>query len=193
MSASVKYCLVTLTVLCSLLLLITLTVPGFSTLSLKDLSPTYWGKYLVDQQLIPQGPQGVVILFVVLTIATAIGLPRQIAAFISGYSLGGLSGALVATLAATSGCLLTFSAARHLFRLQIQKKYPQKISKISAFIGQQTLVKTIVIRLLPLGSNLITNIVAGVTRVSAKRYLLGSFLGFIPQMLIFSFAGSGVQ
>ena len=34
---------------------------------------------------------------------------------------------------------------------------------------------------------------AGMARVSVKPYLLGSFLGFIPQMIIFAMAGNGVR
>lgn len=169
---------------------------GSNSISLADLSrlnPASWGQYLIEQQRLPQGPGGIIALFLFLCLATAIGLPRQVAAFVSGYSLGGVYGAALATIAATVGCLLTFSASRYLLSTKVSNKYPKQVSKVSGFIEQQTLSKTIIIRLLPLGSNLMTNIVAGVTRVSAKPYVLGSLLGFIPQMLIFSFAGSGVK
>ncbi|WDE05045.1 VTT domain-containing protein [Thalassomonas viridans] len=189
MSSAIKYSL-----FFAVLLLILLFASN--TLTLADLSrfnPANWGQYLIDQQLIPRGPAGIITLFLFLSITTAIGLPRQVAAFVSGYSFGGIYGAALATLAATVGCLLTFTLSRHLFSNKVSARYPKQIDKVSAFIEQQTLVKTIIIRLLPLGSNLMTNILAGVTRVSAKPYVLGSFLGFIPQMLIFSFAGSGVK
>ena len=169
---------------------------GSNSISLADLSwlnPASWGQYLIEQQLIPQGPAGIILLFIFLSLATAIGLPRQVAAFVSGYSFGGAFGAALATLAATLGCLLTFSVSRHLLSNWVHNKYPKQTDRVSAFIEQQTLAKTVIIRLLPLGSNLMTNILAGVTRVSAKSYVLGSLLGFIPQMLIFAFAGSGVK
>lgn len=133
------------------------------------------------------------LLFVLLAIATSIGLPRQVAAFIAGANLGAAFGALIATFAATTGCALTFILSRYLLSRTIKRKYPEKISTLSAFIGKQTLIKTIVIRLLPIGSNLLTNIVAGVTTVSMARYVLGSCIGFVPQMLVFSYAGSGIR
>ena len=133
------------------------------------------------------------LLFSVLALATSCGLPRQIAALVAGINLGALIGAIVATLAATLGCLLTFSVSRYLLSKKITAKYPEKIALLSNFIGERTFIKTVVIRLLPIGSNFLTNIVAGVSKVSMKAFVSGSFVGFIPQMAIFALAGSGIR
>jgi uncharacterized membrane protein YdjX (TVP38/TMEM64 family) len=133
------------------------------------------------------------LLFIFLSLATSIGLPRQIAALVAGINLGALIGAIVATLAATLGCLITFSIARYLLSTRITRKYPNQLTKLSDFLGEKTFLKAIVIRILPLGSNFITNIIAGVSKASMPAYVSGSFVGFIPQMIIFSLAGSGIR
>ena len=133
------------------------------------------------------------LLFIFLALATSIGLPRQIAALVAGINLGAFIGMIIATLAATLGCLITFSVARHLLSDKITDKYPNKLEKLSAFLGEQTFLKAIIIRILPLGSNFLTNIIAGVSKVSMPAYVSGSFVGFIPQMMIFSLAGSGIR
>ena len=133
------------------------------------------------------------LLFVFLSLATSIGLPRQIAALVAGINLGAFIGIIVATVAATLGCFITFSVARYLLSDSITRKYPSKLAKLSEFLGEQTFLKAIVIRILPLGSNFITNIIAGVSKVSMPAYVSGSFVGFIPQMIIFSLAGSGMR
>ena len=133
------------------------------------------------------------LLFVFLSLATSIGLPRQIAALVAGINLGAFIGIIVATVAATLGCFITFSVARYLLSDSITRKYPSKLAKLSEFLGEQTFLKAIVIRILPLGSNFITNIIAGVSKVSMPAYVSGSFIGFIPQMIIFSLAGSGMR
>jgi len=133
------------------------------------------------------------LLFSFLALATSCGLPRQIAALVAGINLGALMGAIIATLAATLGCLITFSVSRYIFKDTITKKYPDKIAVLSDFISERTFIKTVVIRLLPIGSNFLTNIVAGVCKVSIKSFVGGSFTGFIPQMVIFSLAGSGIR
>ncbi|WP_246143368.1 TVP38/TMEM64 family protein [Colwellia echini] len=135
----------------------------------------------------------VVILFSFLSIATSIGLPRQIAAFVAGINLGVLYGVILATLATTLGCLITFSVSRYLLSDKVARKYPTKIASLSKFLGEQTFLKALVIRIFPLGSNFLTNIIAGVSKISMTAYVSGSFVGFIPQMLIFSLAGSGIS
>ena len=134
-----------------------------------------------------------VILFISLAIGTSLGLPRQAAALVAGINCGALLGAIIATLAATLGCCITFNIARYAFSKKISKKYPKQLTKLSLFFSEQTFLKAIIIRLLPIGSNFLTNIIAGVTQVCAKRFVSGSFVGFIPQMVIFSLAGSGIR
>ena len=133
------------------------------------------------------------LLFVFLSLTTSIGLPRQIAALVAGLNLGVFIGVLVATLATTVGCLITFSVSRYLLSENIARKYPTKLEQISAFLAEQTFLKALIIRILPLGSNFLTNIIAGVSKVSMPAYVSGSFVGFIPQMILFSLAGSGMR
>jgi uncharacterized membrane protein YdjX (TVP38/TMEM64 family) len=52
---------------------------------------------------------------------------------------------------------------------------------------------TLVVRLLPVGSNALTNLLAGVSSVRALPFFAGSTLGFLPQNLVFALAGSGVN
>ena len=143
--------------------------------------------------LLPNGYSGVLLLFTILTIATSIGLPRQVAAFSAGFMLDVVSGALLATVAAVSGCLLTIFISRKLLSHFVRRKYPQQLTHVSTFFSQATFTKTLIIRFLPAGSNLLTNILAGVANVPLKPYILASGLGFIPQMLIFSMMGNGVK
>jgi uncharacterized membrane protein YdjX (TVP38/TMEM64 family) len=135
----------------------------------------------------------ILLLFVFLSLATSIALPRQIAALVAGINLGALLGVIVATLATTLGCLITFTISRYLLSDKVTRRYPEQLSKLSIFLSEQTFLKAIVIRILPLGSNFITNIIAGVSKISMRAYVSGSFVGFIPQMIIFSLAGSGIR
>lgn len=170
-----------------------------STLASKDteFSLSEWTINIVEklnwQEEGNSTPLNVLILFTFLSLGTSVGLPRQIAALVAGINLGAFSGVIIATLAATLGCFITFSVARYLLSERITRKYPHQLAKLSSFLGEQTFLKAIVIRILPLGSNFLTNIIAGVSKVSMSAYVSGSFIGFIPQMLIFSLAGSGIR
>ena len=123
----------------------------------------------------------------------AIGLPRQIAALSAGFLFGAGSGMLLATISAVFGCLVTLMLARKLFANLIEQHYPQPLAKVSYFFSHNTFLKALTIRLLPAGSNFLTNILAGTARSPIKPYILGSALGFVPQMTIFSLMGAGLQ
>ena len=170
-------------------------------LFIKEINLSQWISILVDKvtwqgdtpQTFIQQLVNIFTLFMLLAVATSCGLPRQIAALVAGINLGAFLGAVVATLAATLGCFITFSIARYAFSQKINKKYPAAITKLSDFNSEQTFIKAFIIRILPIGSNFLTNIIAGVTQVSSKAFIGGSFVGFIPQMVIFSLAGSGIR
>lgn len=132
-------------------------------------------------------------MFLLLSVTTAIGLPRQIAAFSAGYFFSFYIGVTLATLATTLGCLLTYLISQHGLYQLVEKKFPAKVKTIRAFLSEATFLKALVIRILPLGSNFLTNIVAGATKTPLIPYVSGSFIGFIPQMVLFSLIGSGVS
>jgi len=132
-------------------------------------------------------------MFLLLSVSTAIGLPRQIAAFSAGYFFTFAIGVTLATLATTMGCLITYLASQHGLYQIAEKKFPAKVKSIQTFLSEATFVKALVIRILPLGSNFLTNIVAGATKTPLIPYVSGSFIGFIPQMVLFALIGSGVS
>ncbi|GHE88500.1 DedA family protein [Thalassotalea profundi] len=131
--------------------------------------------------------------FALLTLMMSIGLPRQVAAFSSGYLLGTGYGTLFATLAASIACLFTFVAARFIFHRSLSKRFPKQLSNFSAFFTHDVLIKAFIIRLIPAGSNFLTNVLAGTAKAPLFPYLSGSMLGFIPQMIVFSMLGSGIN
>ncbi len=156
-----------------------------------------WFEHLTDSNWVAnfiqrQGSGGLALLFAVGTLFTAVGGPRQIIAFVFGFALGGTVGALFSTFAALAGCLLSFYCARLTVREFLQKRFGIRLQRFERMIIHRTWLKVLMIRLLPVGSNLLTNLFAGATRVPVGGFLLGSFIGYLPQMLIFAYAGAGL-
>ena len=147
----------------------------------------------VDRHIRDQGLIGILAYVGFCSLFTAGGLPRQLAAFLGGYAFGFTIGVLLATLAATIGCIITFYLAKLIARPFIKKRYLDKIQNIHQFLQNRTFTMTIIIRLLPIGSNLITNMVAGVAQINNRQFFLGSFIGYLPQMMIFALVGSGIE
>lgn len=174
----------------SLILLLVCAVVGFlvSLLPYNEVLNKNW----VDVHIRNSGITGMVIFLLIGAGATALGAPRQMVAFLGGYAFGFIAGCLLATLATAISCLVTFSFSRQLGRRFIQQRFARRIQRIDRFLHHDPLTKTIVIRLLPVGNNLVTNLIAGVTHVRTAPFVIGSFIGYLPQMAIFALMGKGI-
>lgn len=126
------------------------------------------------------------------TVYTALGGPRQVLAFSSGYLLGGWQGALLSTLITGLGAWLTMVVARHAAGDWLRRQYPQRVEALRQLMAEDTWKWVCILRLLPVGSNLATNIVAGLSGLPFRPIVIGSLLGYLPQMLLFAYAGSGL-
>lgn len=150
-------------------------------------------KAWIDAEVRGHGFSGEVLFVVIGALATAVGLPRQFISFLGGYAFGIAAGTGLGVLATLMGCATTFYYARWLGRALVMARFAAKVRRVDAFLHDNTLTMTLLIRLLPVGSNLLTNLAAGVSSVRAHRFLAGSALGFLPQTLVFATLGAGVE
>lgn len=139
------------------------------------------------------GMLGALALLLVGIAGTAIGLPRQLVALIAGYAFGPLLGVPLALTAAVGGCALTVLAARRWLRSPVRRRYPKAVDGLANFVRGDTFWKVVVLRLQPFGTNLISNLAAGVIRLPIGTFLSASLVGYIPQTLVFVLTGSGVR
>ncbi len=147
----------------------------------------------IDSEIRGKGVSGEVLFVVVAAMATAVGAPRQFLCFLGGYAFGFTIGGALGLLASGLGCMIAFFYARLFGRGLVQRLFAKRIKKLDDFLGDNPFTMTLLIRLLPVGSNLATNLVGGVTSVRASSFILGSLLGYIPQTAIFVLLGSGMH
>jgi uncharacterized membrane protein YdjX (TVP38/TMEM64 family) len=98
-----------------------------------------------------------------------------------------------ASLASLAGCILSFAFARLMGRDFVARRFPERVARLDAFLAGNAFAMTLLIRLLPVGSNLATNLAAGVAGVRPLPFFLGSLLGYLPQTMVFALLGSGIQ
>tara|TARA_R100000687_G_scaffold16278_4_gene12604 strand:+ start:102841 stop:103524 length:684 start_codon:yes stop_codon:yes gene_type:complete len=177
-------------VLKSLVFLLVCAVIGglISSLPVFDSFDEHW----IDTRIRQNGVLGVGYFLLFSTGAMAIGCPRQVMAFLGGYAFGFLQGTLLSVSGAICGCMVSFFVARFLLKPVVRRRYASRIHSINRFVEDSPVTKTIIIRLLPLGSNFLTNLMAGVTNVKARHFILGSGIGYIPQMALFALMGKGI-
>lgn len=143
--------------------------------------------------LLPESVLSVVLFLAGCSFLMAIGMPRQIVAFSCGYSFGAINGVVSATLAASLGLAITYLFSHRFLSGFIAKRYASQSKKVVSFLIENLILKAFIIRILPLGSNFLTNIIAGACKLPLKPFWIGSTIGFVPQMIIFSLAGSGIR
>ena len=146
----------------------------------------------IDAAVRGQGLKGETLFVAAGAVFIAFGLPRQVIAFLAGYAFGLALGSALALLAALSGCIAAFFYARLFGRELVAARFPARIRRIDNFLADNPLTMTLLIRFLPLGSNLVTNLAAGVSRVPPGPFFAGSALGYVPQTVVFALVGSGI-
>jgi len=147
----------------------------------------------IDKDISGQGFTGQLLFLGVGLLFTAVGLPRLVICSLGGYAFGLVEGTVLALLATLLGCVIAFFYARILGRDFVVGRFPGRVKSIDDFLYHHPLSMTLLIRLLPFGSNLVTNLVAGVSSVGAVPFFLGSGIGYLPQTLVWTLVGSGIS
>lgn len=154
-----------------------------------DVLDQHW----VDVHVRGHGVTGQLLFVSVGSLLISIGLSRQLVAFLAGYGFGFNGGFLLSMVAVIAGCVITFYCTRLLMRRLLSRHFGTRIRMLDNFIRSHTFSAALLFRLLPVGSNWMVNIAAGVSAVRGGPFFLGSALGFIPQMAVFALVGSGSQ
>lgn len=150
-----------------------------------------------DAHIRGQGLLGVGLFLAVAGLSAAVGLPRQVMAFLGGYVYGFWFGSLLATLGAGLGCMLSYGYARTLGHRLVSRwlagRLRGRLASLERLLRRSPLSMTMVVRLSPVGNNLLTNLLAGVLALPFGAFVLASLIGYLPQSMVFAMLGSGVQ
>lgn len=147
----------------------------------------------VDRKILRYGAAGEFLFVIAGGLFTAMAFPRQIISFLGGYAFGFVYGGVLALVATVTGCLISFYYARLFGRGFVRARFAGRIKKFDDFLHRHPFPMTLLIRLLPVGNNLVTNLVAGVSSVRPLPFFAGSALGYIPQTAVFALVGSGIH
>lgn len=146
----------------------------------------------IDKHTRENGVTGIAKFLAVSVLVLSIGLPRQLVAFMGGYAFGFAEGVIYSTSAATLSCATVMAVSRYFARPIIIHHFEVRIRTLDRFLIRSPVLKSVIIRLLPVGNNLLTNVFAGVSKIPKRSFILGSTIGYIPQMAVFALMGKGV-
>lgn len=139
------------------------------------------------------GPFSVGIFLLLSVVLVGLGLPRQVPAYIGGYAFGLWPGFWLAMLVQSLACTANFYWTRSLAHDWAARRFGGRVRRLDQALAAQPFMAALTLRLMPVGSNIATNLLAGLSSVPFRPFLTGSMLGFIPQTLIFALIGNGAQ
>ena len=141
------------------------------------------------------GSHGPAVFVLVGALACAAAVPRQIVSLAGGYAFGFWAGVGLTLIAEVAGCAIDFFWVRLLGRRAalafLRRREGGKLDRMDRFLTDRAFTATLTLRLLPVGSNVLLNLVAGVSGVAAAPFLLASAIGYLPQTVVFALAGAG--
>ncbi len=108
----------------------------------------------------------------------------------SSFFFGFFVGYLINIIAVTLGSLFFFLFFKVIYKKYTNKKLEKFSNKLNKIIKKSSLEYLILLRLIFGVPLFIQNLFLSTLEISMKKFILSSFLGFSPYMLIFSFVGN---
>ena len=124
---------------------------------------------------------------------TALSLPgAAILSLAAGAIFGSLLGTVYAVIAATIGAALAFLVTRYLLRDTIINKFGANLEALNRELETRGFNYLLFLRLVPLFPFFLINLVAGLTRLPLRVFVLGTMIGIIPGGFVFVNAGASL-
>lgn len=127
----------------------------------------------------------------IVTALVALGAPRLIFYVLGGLAFGFWQGLLLAQVGSLVGSYITFCAVRSGGRGWLKERFGNHRFVGKAFRVRSSVKAVALIRQLPISSVMINSGLA-LSQVNSRVFLVGSFLGYLPQGVIATLIGSGV-
>ena len=116
--------------------------------------------------------------------------PDSILAIAGGILFGISKGYLYTTIGAMLGGTISFYISRFLGRDFIKNAFKGKIEKVEDSINEKGFILILLLRLIPLFPFDLISYVSGLTSIRYRDFFLGTIIGMIPGVLVFSNIGS---
>jgi len=136
-----------------------------------------------------------IILFTIITLLNVMMCPMFLPALVVGFIFGKWFGTLILVSGNTIGGVLLYLLAKTFFSELVEKKLAHRISKFINFFKKNELWYFMCFRLIGGGGAPypIQNLLPVIFNMSAKNYIIATFLGIIPSVFVVVALGSGIE
>lgn len=147
---------------------------------------------LLEARVKEWGIWGPVLFGVIYAVAVVFLIPASLLTLAAGAIFGLVEGAIVTSLASTSGAALAFLIARYLARRRVEVRVREspKLSAVDRAIGEQGWKIVALMRLSPAVPFTLQNYLYGVTAIRFWPCVLTSWLAMLPGTFLYVYLGS---
>ncbi|MBI3811631.1 MAG: TVP38/TMEM64 family protein [Nitrospirae bacterium] len=141
------------------------------------------------------GPLAPFLYLLIYSIAPVLSVPGWIISVAGGLAFGALWGTILTVIGATIGATAAFFSARYLGRAFVDRVLKGKFQALATMDDQAAAHGFQVIfflRLIPLIPFNVLNYVAGLSKVGARDYIIGTFVGIVPGTFAYVYLGSAL-
>lgn len=128
-----------------------------------------------------------VLTYATLTVAL---VPGAILTTTGGLLFGIAAGSILAIIGATLGATAAFLIARATGRDAVDRLASGRVATVDEWVGQRGFLAVFSMRMVPLVPFNVSNYAAGVTAIRLRDFVLGTGLGIIPGVVVYTIIGA---
>jgi uncharacterized membrane protein YdjX (TVP38/TMEM64 family) len=138
------------------------------------------------------GPIGWVWFVILYTISCVLFLPGSILSFGAGAVYGFAGGTLLVSIASVGGALTNFLTTRYLLRgwMELRLARSRKFQALNHVATRDAWRLIILTRISPILPHSLVSCALGLSHVPFWRYIVASWIGFLPISAAYAFAGA---
>jgi uncharacterized membrane protein YdjX (TVP38/TMEM64 family) len=145
------------------------------------------------ERLDQAGPLAPLLFGLGAALLVGIGAPRLWFAGAAGLLFGWLGGFVLAQVATTVGCLLNFGWGRWLARDLITRRHAPRLQRLLGALNRAPIATNVAVRLCPVGNAFAFNLLLAASQVSVRDFLIGTFIGTLPETLAVALFGDSAH
>ena len=170
----------------------------FSTFDIKDLTSYEFIKE--NREIILKYKENnifflTIVFFIIIVFLNLLLCPMLVPTLVIGFIFGKWLGTLILIFGNTLGGVLLYRLAKTFFSDLIEKKFKTKFTKFINFFNKNDTIYFMCFRFIGGGGAPfpIQNILPVLFNMSAKNYIIATFLGILPTTFVAAALGSGIE
>ena len=134
-----------------------------------------------------------IVFFILCSFRSLLILPCGLFSTLGGLLFGPVKGSLITLAGFTAGSLINFYLARLLGKEWADRFTRGKIRKVDQVISRNGFLSILLMRLIPIFPFDVVSCVGGLSRIKAGSFVLGTLVGSVPGVFIYTFLGDSVK